>query len=1018
MALSITQRVERLRSRTQEIGFWRDREDLELGGWQFDDEPLAVGGRWPADSGLHRLVANHVQVPGAWPLAETELRLDLGGEGLVGVRYADGVEQFGLDPWHRSFPVREREFCLEVEIEPRYPFGVPNRDPRVNMAQLVWIDRAVERIERQLELVAELAESLGNEETTEPLLDAAERAFRSLDWPSATQPYLRRTRDSPAMLQLWQAPDGLTGHTEPLTDDQRSSVWLASDRLDEALKRLQGRYPNRGRIALSGHAHLDLAWLWPIEATRRKFRRTASSAVALQNRYPEMRFNQSSAQLYAFLEEDDPELFEQVRAAAAGGQWEPIGGMWVEPDSNMPCGESLVRQLLYGQRYFQRVFGRRSEVCWLPDCFGFSPALPQLLRLAGIKYFSTTKLSWSETNPFPNDLFWWEGLDGSQVLAHFFDNPERDGMGGYNGDVQPAALLETWRRYRQKEAHPETLLTVGYGDGGGGPTGEMMRRQKALETFPAVPSAHFTAVQEFFQEAEKSAEAAELPAWVGELYLELHRGTLTTQGRTKRLHRRAERELVAAEVIASLDALLGGEPPEPLEAIWRVLLRNQFHDILPGSSIHEVYQRAEAELGEVVDRAGATIGGRLNAMSERLVAKGDHDGLLVVNPDVSPRKLRVELPGEYPGAQRVEGGSVISSSEEVPGLGVAVVSPGRPESTVTAGRQRLENRAFAVQFDDGGRLISVYDKRAGREVLSGPANQIWAFVDKPRKWDAWDVDADYELEGEEVLASKTEVLENGPHRAALRVIRYFRHSTVQQDVRLWANSARLEFKTTIDWHDRHWLLQARFPLAIRAEHATFETAFGVVQRPTHRNTSWDAARFEVAGHRFADLSEPGYGVALLNDGKYGHYAHGNVLGLSLLRSPTHPDPLSDEGRQTFTYALLPHRGGWLEGGVLGEAEDLNRPLLARSVSSAGEHIWQPLAIEGLAVGLGALKPLEDGGGLVLRLYEPRGARRDVSLMLQEGWRLSEELDLLEEPVGEPVGHFNPFQIRSWKIERE
>ena len=359
---------------------------------------------------------------------------------------------------------------------------------------------------------------------------------------------------------------------------------------------------------------------------------------------------------------------------------------------------------------------------------------------------------------------------------------------------------------------------------------------------------------------------------------------------------------------------------------------------------------------------------------------------------------------------------MVSSAVEVAGLEAVVVRAPPPAGGLSVSAERLENDLVRVELAPDGTLASVYDKRAGREVLAGRGNQLWAYVDKPRQWDAWDVDADYAEEGAELAATEPpEVLERGPHRAAVRCVRSFRDSRIVQDVRLWAGSARIDFATRLEWHDRRWLVKARFPLAVRAERASFETAFGVIERPTHRNTSWEEARFEVAGHRFADLSEPGYGAALLNDGRYGHHALGSELGLSLLRSPTWPDPLADEGEQEVVYALYPHAGRWLEGGVLAEAEDLNRPLLVRRTSAGGDARFRPLALDGFPLGLGALKALEDGGGLLLRAYEPQGARGTASLSLPDGWALESATDLLERPNGEPELGFDPFQVRTWRL---
>jgi alpha-mannosidase len=998
-ALTLAQRRDWLGVRVDELRSWLHRAWADLCEWSFDGGPLALGSAWPERSGLRTLTHPRVEPPSAWPAHERRLLLDLGGEGLVRLRYDGGGEDaFGLDSEHKAFAVRGEPFEIAVEIVARLPFGMPNRDPRLALARVVHMDVQLERLVRRLELVWEAAAELDDEQVAPALVEAATRSLRRLEWPSATGAYVARQADTPLLRNVWELPPGLDPMPPDLDDAARASVAAASEVLDGELAAIAERHPPAGALLLTGHAHLDLAWRWPLEETRRKARRTLWTQAGLLERHPEFHFNQSTAQVYAFLEEDDPELLERLSALAAERRLEPIGGMWVEPDCNMPAGESLVRQLLYGQRWFQRRFGAYHTVCWMPDCFGFTAALPQLLAGAGITRFLTVKIAWSETNRFPYDLFRWEGLDGTRVLAHMFENPE----GGYNGRVSPRSALATWRAFRGRDLHPESLLSVGYGDGGGGPTDEMLERARALDGFPALPAQRFGRVDEFFDRAEA---AGPLPVWSGELYLELHRATLTTQGRTKRLHRRAERDLVAAEALASLCALAGGEDPSSLEQLWRVLLRNEFHDILPGSSVREVYEDAERELGEVVAGAGEVIAARLSELEARL--GGDGDGVLVVNPDLAARPVRVELD---------EG--ALTAPATVEGLEAVVVAPTEPAVPATAAGGVLENALVRVEIAEDGSLASVYDKRAEREVLAGRGNQLWAYVDKPRSWDAWDLEANYADDGEELPpADSVRVVEQGPHRAAVRVERSFRDSRVVQDVRLWANSARVELFTRFDWHDRRWLLKARFPLAVRAQRATFETAFGVVERPTHRNTSWDDARFEVPGHRFADLSEPGYGAALLNDGRYGHHALGNELGLSLLRSPVWPDPLADEGEQELTYALYPHAGGWLEGGVLAEAEDLNRPLLARRTRAPAGSSLRPLRVGGLPVGLGALKALEDGGGLLLRVYEPQGARGRVTLELPGGWEADAALDLLERPAGATELDIAPFAVRTWRLRR-
>ena len=1032
MQLTQEQRLRRLQARLRELRFWLDREVVALPNWRFNGSALGIGEAWPTREGVVHLIHPEVQLPVHWPLEESRLELNLGGEGLVHIEYGAGdAEAWGLDPEHRRLPLRARQFWLSAEAVARLPFGVPNRAAALECARLVWQDMALERLIRRLQLVVEAAGVLSDREVAVPLLAAGERAIAALEWPSDTIGYLSRTVAGSQMQNIWSLPDGLESHPPGLSDASRQVVSAVADRLAADLSALQERYPRQGAIALTGHAHLDLAWLWPLEETRRKARRTYSTVLGLMERYPELRFNQSSAQLYAFIEEDDPALFARIQERVATGQWEPVGGMWVEPDINMPCGESLVRQLLYGQRYFQQRFGALHTVCWLPDCFGFSPALPQLLCGAGIENFFTIKVTWSDTNRFPLDLFWWEGLDGSRVLAHVFDNPSdiNTNTSGYNADPGPHGTVHTWRNYKGKQVNGESLLSIGFGDGGGGVTAEMVERAREMTGLPAVPEVSFGAVAAFFERTRQAVQGQELPTWLGEMYLELHRGTLTTQGRTKYLHRRAERDLVAAETISALAYLQGGPEPASLEPLWRVLLRNQFHDILPGSSVREVYEQAEQELGGVVEAAGAIIEQQSGWLGEHIEQQGgwreehrvesrSEPALLLVNPDLSGRPLRVELNHTFPGAQPVEDGSVLATASELDGLSTHITRRTDPLPGLSGAPDRLENMLVRVSVAADGTIASLYHKFSEREALADPGNQLWAYVDKPLNWDAWDIDAGYARTGRQLRASSVEVVESGPHRAAIRAVYRFRDSTVTQDIRLWANSARLEFKTTADWHDRRWLLKARFPLKVRSERATFETAFGVIERSTHRNTSWEAARFEVAGHRFADLSEPGFGVALLNDGKYGHDAQGNELGLSLLRSPIHPDPLADEGLQTFTYALLPHSGDWLQGGVLMEAEDLNQPLAARQIIAARENSWQPLRITGLPVGLGALKVAEDGGDLILRVYEPRGARGPVEVGVPRGWKLTAETDLLERDTGAPDLYFTPFQVHSWRLKRD
>jgi alpha-mannosidase len=994
MALTVQQRLDRLRVRTEELRYWRAREGVTVAGWTVDGAPIEIGGPWPSREGVRKFAAT-AEVPEHWPLEDTRLVLDLGGESLVTLNYPNrDAVSFGVDPYHREFPLRHRQVAISAESTAREPFGVPVRNPRLNRAVLQWIDVPVHRLHLLLTQVIETAVTLAGHDVVPHLIDAAEACQRSLDWPSSTQDYISRMAPSPGQQRIWELPP-VTEPAAALDQGQRASVVAAHDALVDELKALQERFPSQGEILLTGHAHIDLAWLWPYAETRRKMRRTFHTALGLMDASDDYRFNQSTAHYYAQMEEDDPALLKAIKARAASGNWETVGGMWVEPDTNMPTGESLVRQVLYGQRYFEKNFGRRHTVCWLPDCFGFSAAMPQLLRQGGVDSFFTIKVNWSETNRIPADFFWWQGLDGSRVLAHTFDNP----YGGYNGELQPDAYLKTWRNFKSKGHHGTSLFAIGYGDGGGGTTPEMVEREVQLRDFPVLPKARWGKVSDYFASAHKESKDKKLPVWEGEIYLELHRATLTTQSGVKRMHRQAERALITAETAASLAHMLGAAAPTSLEPHWRVVLKNEFHDILPGSSIREVYQDAESELGAVIDAGKAAQSAALDAIAGQL-EKSAGDGLLVVNPSLSTRRIG-------------------ATERTIPPLSVAVVPRGEPaKSGLTVSKGHLENGVLSVALNADGTVRSIIHKPTGREALDGAGNQLWVYpLERPRSWDAWDVDEDYAEKGQQLKELESiEVVDQGPARAAVKIVRKYRASTITQTYVLLANSPRLDIETTIDWHDRRTFLRTLTPVAARNERATFECANGVVRRPTHANTSWDQAMFEAAAHRFIDLSEPGFGVALLNTAKYGHNVKGNVLGISLVRAPIYPDPLADEGTQSFVYSIYPHAGDWHGGGVREEAEDLNQPLLTRDVSGVAQGVVTPLTVSGIPAAMSGLKVAEDGKGLIFRVYEPAGRRGDFAVKA-DGWSAA-PVTIMEEPQKRDAAlDLMPFEVRSWKLTK-
>jgi alpha-mannosidase len=1007
VSLSITQRLDRLKVRIEEFVYWRERDYRLVEDWTFEDSPIELGAIWPRSDAVVRFSAR-AEAPEQWPLDETRLALDVGGESLISLDYGDGrVKRMGLDLYHQEFRLEARRFAIATESVARLPFGEPVREPRFSRARLLWLDPPVDRLRILLSQIAEAVDALSGHEVVPHLLDAAEGATLGLDWPSATADYIARTALAPGQQKIWRLP-ALVASPASLNQVERASVVAATASLKARLRELQTRFPPQGEIALTGHAHIDLAWLWPYAETRRKMRRTFHTALSLMEQSEDFRFNQSTAQYYAQVEQDDPALFEEIAARVKQGAWETIGGMWVEPDTNMPTGESLARQILYGQRYFEKAFGIRHNVCWLPDCFGFSGALPQLLKQGGIDNFFTIKVNWSETNRIPADLFWWEGLDGSRVLAHTFDNP----MHGYNGFVRPDCIVPTWRNFRGKTKHSTTLLAVGYGDGGGGVTPEMIEREAQLRDFPVLPKTRWASVKDFFAGAQASAHTQKMPVWTGEIYLELHRATLTTQSGVKRKHRQAERALITAETVASLNHMIGGERPKSLEDLWRITLKNEFHDILPGSSIREVYEDAERELGSVIDHALAGQQASLRAITGNLSKGGVEDALVVVNPSLSMRPLRL----------RLRDGAWIVTTAAVQPLAIAVFDRSKlsPATGLSVSRTHLENSHIRATIGADGAIASLLHKASGRDALAGRGNQLWAYpVDKPRNWDAWDIEVDYSERGEELVnVESIEIVEQGPHRAALRITRRYRHSSIVQTLALTANGLRLDVETDIDWHDRRVFLRTLTPAAVRSSTASFECAYGVVKRPTHTNTSWDEAMFEAPAHRFIDLSEPDFGLALLNNAKYGHSVRGNVLGLSLVRSPIYPDPLADEGTQSFTYSLMPHAGDWFDGGVREEAEDLNQPLLAVRAAGLAEGVMTPIRTSGVPAAMSGLKPAEDGEGLILRVNEPAGRRGDLTLELDMGWREAGPVNILEDPMHRGQGaDLRPFEVRSWRLVR-
>ena len=796
-----------------------------------------------------------------------------------------------------------------------------------------------------------------------------------------------------------------------------------------------------GDLTLVGHSHLDTAWLWPIRETKRKVGRTFSNVLDLMDRYPEFRFSCSQPAQYAYCEAHHPALYERIRQRVKEGRWEPNGCFWVEPDLNVPSGESLVRQAVYGNRFFREQFGVHSRVAWLPDTFGFCAALPQILKRAQVDYFTTTKLNWSRYTEFPYSLFRWEALDGSRVMAacHRF----------CNGDVNAREITEEWNRFKQKERMSRFFFAFGWGDGGGGPTAEMLENGLRLADLPGVPRCTFGAIEPCLEQMAKECAPEELPIWHGELFFELHRGCQTTQARTKRNNRDCEWLLRNTEFLSSMGQVNGGSyEHEVIVAAWKRVLTNQFHDIIPGTSVNEVYREADQAYAEVRREVSGVADRALDHLMEQVDTSGAERTMVVVNTLSWARGGTVVLPNNQlpKGAvhvvdcqnrlqpsQRLADGSLLVDVQEAPSMGYAVfhlMEEAEPEQAalmLKVSEKGLENEYLRIRLDRNGALSSVYDKEARREVLpkGSKGNNLQLFEDRPCEWEAWDIDYNFE-EKSWTLGKPVslEVIEAGPVRATVRIVYKTESSTITQDVCLGARSRRVDFVTYVDWWEKRALLKAAFPIDVRSSFATYEVQYGAVERPTHRNRPEDAARFEVPAQKWADLSEGNYGAAVLNNCKYGYDAKENVVRLSLLRSTVDPDNHADEGEHRFTYALFPHRGDWRHG-VVREAYELNVPLLAiPAAPSPGPlpGVLSFIQVDADHVVVDAVKRCEDSDAIVVRLYEAHGRRGEVSLFFDREVARVVECDLMEEneePVeseGSQTALFiEPYQIRTFKV---
>jgi len=773
-------------------------------------------------------------------------------------------------------------------------------------------------------------------------------------------------------------------------------------------------------VSAIGHSHIDTAWMWPLRETRRKVGRTFSTVIKLMEEYPDYKFGASQAQLYQFCKENYPELYEKIKKAVKAKRWELQGGMWVEADCNLISGESLVRQFLHGKRFFKKEFGVEVDNLWLPDVFGYAAALPQILKKSGVNYFLTQKLSWSQFNKFPHHSFYWEGIDGTDIFTHF---PPAN---NYNSIYEPAELIFAQKEFLEKDRAKRFIYLFGFGDGGGGPSRHMLEFAKRAKNCEELPRVEQEFAKDFFPKCEKDIKGA--LKWKGELYLEFHRGTYTTHARNKKGNRKAELLLRDAELLRALE--IKNYPAAELDRLWKLVLLNQFHDIIPGSSIPLVYEDSLKQYSDIMKSGASLAAGGLSSLAKKIDTTGEGKPVVLFNSLSWAREEMVRLHG-VKGQLSDNSGNTLPCQETKDGLLAKVSIPPlgytvchisgkmeKAETTLKVKNNLLENSLLRVEFGKGGQISSIYDKEKGREaVKDGGFFNLFKVYDEKGE-DAWDTHIYHEEQQYTAPElKKTEITEAGPLRASIRQTwQVSKTSSIIQEIRLAEGGRKLEFVTKLEWHEEERLLKVFFETSVNSSKANYDIQFGYVERPAMRNTSWDMAKFEVCAQKWADYSEASYGISLLNDCKYGHGVKDGVMSLTLLRSPLHPDPMqtvnampnaspypvTDQGSHEFTYVIYPHAGGFIEARTVQAGYELNSPVRVFVPASGKkgtlpkEHSFFSLDKD-FAI-LDTVKKSEDGKDIILRLYEALGMGGEVSLSIAKEINFKKALlvNLMEE----------------------
>lgn len=989
---------------------------------------MAVGERW---SGRDRYLwlRKTMSVPKAWEGKKIVGIFDFGStgggnnSGFESMLYIEGKPYQGVDSNHKEAFFDSNYAGKDLELVFRLWSGLEGggnptpQEHRINRADLAWLDEKVDDLFFMTRVILETLKVLNEFDPVVPQLRMAlDKAYKLIDW------------------------------SYPGSEAFYESVHAADDLLNELIDSMDKN--SLVKVKCVGHTHIDVAWLWRLKHTREKCARSFSTVLRLMEQYPEYTFLQTQPQLYEYIKEDHPEMFEKIKAKVKEGNWEADGGMWVEADCNLTSGESLTRQILVGGKFFREELGQEIKYLWLPDVFGYSWALPQILKKSGIPMFMTTKISWNQYNRMPHDTFKWRGMDGSEVLTHFITAPEPWSQPGswfytYNGHLTPKIVKGVYDAYSDKNLTDELLISFGYGDGGGGVNRDMLEYRRRVDKMPGLPSLETSKAADYFKDLREKVENTDeyVHTWDGELYLEYHRGTYTSQAYNKKMNRYLENYYRNVEWLTAMDAINKGDIKEAkqdeLTEGWKIILTHQFHDIIPGSSINEVYkdshvnyEKAEAIAKEIEQSVFTNIIG------------AEESTWTVINNTNWNRSDYAHIVTEAKGQFVDEAGNVLKAQEthngyvvyvdNIPAMGWKVIklvdntsnSIENNTNVFTFTNGIIETPFYHVELNEAGHMTSLVDKKADRQVLAkgAKANVIQMFEDKPLAHEAWDIDIYYQEKMREVTdLTRMEVTEKGPLHMVVRLEWNYMNTKIKQDMTFYVEDKRIDFKTWVDFRERKQLMKVAFPVDIRSTYATYDVQYGNVQRPTHWNTSWDWARFETVAHKWVDLSERNYGVSLMNDCKYGHDIKNNVIRLTLLKSATHPDTEQDQGEHEFTYSLLPHEGSWVDADTEIRAYYLNNPLKVEA-GKAKEDAYSFLNIDNKYIEVDAVKRSEDGKTLVIRCHEYTGGKQKATITLDakvKGWQ---ESNLMEKPEGDHFTseaitlEFGPYEVKTVLVE--